>query len=205
MYSHRSVVLNAITICAPGLVSICSRETILPIVPMFHINGWCIPYAALIGGAKLVLPGPRLDGAALYQLMESERVTVAAGVPTVWMGILQHVEQQGLRFSTLQRVISGGSAVPQALIAALGDRYGIEMRQGWGMTETVAVATLSTPDAAQMDLPPAQRHSIVAKQGKAVFGVEIKVNSWCAVNGSSATTIRAALRLWSQDGFPPAT
>ena len=142
---------------------------------MFHINGWCIPYAALIGGAKLVLPGPRLDGAALYQLMESERVTVAAGVPTVWMGLMQHVEQHALRLSTLRRVISGGSAVPQALIAALSDRYGIEMRQGWGMTETVAVATLSTPDAAQMELPPAQRHSIVAKQGKAVFGVEIKV------------------------------
>ena len=98
MYSHRSMVLNAMMICAPGHLGLSPRETILPIVPMFHINGWCIPYAALIGGAKLVLPGPRLDGAALYELMEAEQVTVSAGVPTVWLALLQHLEQHDLRF-----------------------------------------------------------------------------------------------------------
>lgn len=175
LYSHRSMVLNAITICMPGVLGVSPRETILPIVPMFHINGWCIPYAALIGGAKLVLPGSRLDCAALYDMMESEKVTVSAGVPTIWLGLVQHLEQNDLRFSTLQRAIGGGSAMPRPLIATLSDRYGIDMRQGWGMTETVAVATLSGLDSEQMKLPPAERHSVIAKQGKSVFGVEIKV------------------------------
>jgi fatty-acyl-CoA synthase len=129
----------------------------------------------MIGGAKLVLPGPRLDCAGLYELMETEEVTVSAGVPTIWLGLAQHLEQNDLRFSTLQRVITGGSAMPCPLIASLRDRYGIDVRQGWGMTETVAVATLSALDSEQMKLPPPERHSIVAKQGKSVFGVEIKV------------------------------
>jgi fatty-acyl-CoA synthase len=175
LYSHRSMVLNAIVICMPGILGISSKESILPIVPMFHINGWCIPYAALIGGAKLVLPGPRLDGASLHELMEAEKVTVSAGVPTVWFALLQHLEQHGLRFSTLQRVVSGGSAVPRALIETFCERYGIEVRQGWGMTETVAVATLGCLDAQQSTFPAAERHAVIAKQGKSVFGVEIKV------------------------------
>jgi acyl-CoA synthetase (AMP-forming)/AMP-acid ligase II len=132
MFSHRSMVLNAMMICAPGLLSVSSRDVILPIVPMFHVNAWCIPYAALIGGAKLVLPGQRLDGAALHELMEAEGVTVSAGVPTIWLGLVQHLERHELRFSTLQRVITGGSAMPRALIATLADRYGIDVRQGWG-------------------------------------------------------------------------
>jgi 3-(methylthio)propionyl---CoA ligase len=175
LYSHRSMVLNAIGICLPGMLCISQAESVLPIVPMFHINAWCIPYAALVGGAKLVLPGPRLDGASLYELMESERVTVSAGVPTVWLGLVQHLERHNLRFSTLQRVVSGGSAVPRALIAELSDRYGIEVRQGWGMTETVAVATVGCLDSEQRRLPAAERHGLIAKQGKSVFGVEIKV------------------------------
>jgi fatty-acyl-CoA synthase len=175
LYSHRSMVLNAISICMPGVLGVSPRETILPIVPMFHINGWCIPYAALIGGAKLVLPGSRLDCAALYDMMESEKVTVSAGVPTIWLGLVQHLEQNNLRFSTLQRAIGGGSAMPRPLIATLSDRYGIDMRHGWGMTETVAVATLSGLDSGQMMLSPAERHAVIAKQGKSVFGVEIKV------------------------------
>ena len=138
----------------------------LPVVPMFHINGWCVPYGCLIGGAKLVLPGPRLDGASLYELMESEKVTVSAGVPTVWLQLLQYLEQHNLRFSSLQRVLSGGSAVPLAMIAKFDERYGIEVRQGWGMTETTAAATIGCLDAAQLQLPPAERHAAAAKCGK---------------------------------------
>ena len=175
LVSHRSMVLNAMVICMPGSLGISPQETILPIVPMFHINGWCIPYAALIGGAKLVLPGPRLDGASLFEMMEAERVTVSAGVPTVWLALVQYLEQHDLRFSTLRRLVSGGSAVPPPLIAALSGRYGIDVRHGWGMTETVAVATISALDSDQAQLPAADRHSIIAKQGKSVFGVEIKV------------------------------
>jgi fatty-acyl-CoA synthase len=175
LYSHRSMVLNSMMICAPGLLSLGPREAVLPIVPMFHVNGWCIPYAALVGGAKLVLPGPRLDCVGLYEILEDERVTVSAGVPTVWVGLLQHLEQHGLRFSTLRRMVSGGSAMPPSLIAALQDKYGLDVRHGWGMTETVAVATLSSLNAEQMQLPPQEQHAIVARQGKTVFGVEIKV------------------------------
>jgi 3-(methylthio)propionyl---CoA ligase len=175
LYSHRSIVLNSMMICNPGILCLSSRECALPIVPMFHINGWCIPYACLIAGANLVLPGPRLDGASLYELMESEQVTMSAGVPTVWLALLQHVDSLGLRFSSLQRIVSGGSAVPTALVAKFSGSYGVEVRQGWGMTETVAVATISTLSGRELDLPPEQRHAIVNKQGKTVFGVEIKV------------------------------
>jgi 3-(methylthio)propionyl---CoA ligase len=162
-------------ICSPGLMCISASETVLPIVPMFHINGWCIPYAALIGGAKLVLPGPRLDGASLYEMMEMEGVTASAAVPTVWLALAQHLEQNELRLTSLRRIISGGSAIPRSLIAILSEKYGIDVRHGWGMTETAAVATLSTLDSRQQKLPPAERQEIIARQGKAVFGIEIKV------------------------------
>ena len=175
LYSHRSMVLSAITLCMSGMLGLSPRESVLPIVPMFHINAWCIPYAALIGGAKLVLPGPRLDCAALYEMMETERVTVSAGVPTIWLGMVNYLQQNDVRFSTLQRLVVGGSAIPPPLIASLRDRYGIDVRQGWGMTETVAVATVSALDAEQLELTPAQGRAIIAKQGKSVFGVEIKV------------------------------
>jgi fatty-acyl-CoA synthase len=173
LYSHRAIVLNAMSDCL--VLSLSSRETVLPVVPMFHINAWCIPYAAPIGGARLVLPGPRLDGASLYELMEAEKVTISAGVPTIWLALLQHLEQNGLRFSTMRCTAVGGSAMPAALIARFADDYGVEVRHGWGMTETTAVATLSSLTPEDMLLPAAQRHAIVAKQGKSVFGVEIKV------------------------------
>ena len=175
LYSHRALVLSALSACMPGVLSISARETILPVVPMFHINAWCLPYAALIGGAKLVLPGPRLDAASLYELMETERVTVSAGVPTIWMGLIQHVEQHGLRFSTMRRTGVGGSAMPKALIAKFNDLYDVEVRHGWGMTETTAIATMSVLGAGDAELPPEDRHALVAKQGKSVFGIELKL------------------------------
>jgi acyl-CoA synthetase (AMP-forming)/AMP-acid ligase II len=175
LYSHRSIVLNSMTICLPGVLGLSPRDAVLPVVPMFHINGWCIPYGSLIGGAKLVLPGPRLDGAGLFELMESEQVTISAGVPTVWLQLLHYVEQHELRFSSLRRVISGGSAVPGALIAKFDERYGVEIRQGWGMTETVAAATMGCLNSEQLQWPPAERHAAAAKGGKSLFGVEIKV------------------------------
>ena len=175
LYSHRSIVLNAMAICAPDVMNLSARSVMLPVVPMFHINAWCIPYAALITGTKLVLPGPRLDGPALYELIEAERVTISAGVPTIWQGLVVHMEQHGLRFSTLRHVGTGGSAMPLALIAKFQDVYGVDVRHGWGMTETTAVATLGALTGAQADWTPAERHALIAKQGKSVFGVEIKV------------------------------
>src|SRR5882757_2855649 len=175
LYSHRAIVLNAMTICMPGLLCLSPRDAMLPVVPMFHINGWCAPYGCLIGGAKLVLPGPRLDGPGLYEMMENECVTVSAGVPTVWLQLLHHAEQHGLKFSSLRRVISGGSAVPLALIAKFDELYGIEVRQGWGMTETTAAATMSCATAEQSEWAPARRHAAAANCGKTVFGIDIKV------------------------------
>ena len=175
LYSHRALVLSALSACLPSVLSISSQETVLPVVPMFHINAWCLPYAALIGGAKLVLPGPRLDAASLYELMETERVTVSAGVPTIWMGLIQYVEQHQLRFTTMRRTGVGGSAMPKALIAKFNDVFDVEVRHGWGMTETTAIATMSNLGASEASLPPAERHTLVAKQGKSVFGIELKL------------------------------
>ncbi|MDO8699895.1 MAG: long-chain-fatty-acid--CoA ligase [Rhodoferax sp.] len=175
MYSQRAIVLSAMSASMPGSVSLSPKETILPVVPMFHINAWCLPYAAPMSGAKLVLPGPRLDGASLYELMETEKVTVSAGVPTIWLSLLQHVEQNGLRFSTMRRTGVGGSAMPAALISKFADNYDVEVRHGWGMTETTAVATIGCISAKQMELPAAEQHAIIAKQGKSVYGIEIKI------------------------------
>ena len=175
LYSHRAIVLNATTGCMPDVLGLSTRETALPVVPMFHINAWCIPYASMVAGARLVLPGPRLDGASLYDLMESEKVTISAGVPTIWMGLIQHIEQQGARFSTMKRTCVGGSAMPRALIAKFNDVYGVEVRHGWGMTETTAVATMSNLGRDDLGKPAEERHAIVARQGKVVSGIEIKV------------------------------
>jgi fatty-acyl-CoA synthase len=183
LYSHRAIVLNAMSDCL--VLSLSARATVLPVVPMFHINAWCIPYAAPMVGARLVLPGPRLDGASLYELMEAEKVTISAGVPTIWLALLQHVEQYGLRFSTMRCTAVGGSAMPAALIARFSDNYSVEVRHGWGMTETTAVATLGSLSPQDMALPAAERHAIVAKQGKSVFGAQIKV-----VDESGATLPR---------------
>ncbi|NBQ07385.1 MAG: long-chain fatty acid--CoA ligase [Betaproteobacteria bacterium] len=173
--SHRAIVINAISDCLPSILNLSPDEAILPVVPMFHINAWCIPYAAPVAGAKLVLPGPKLDGASLYELMESEKVTISAGVPTIWMALIQHVEQNKLRFSTMKRTAVGGSAMPIALIAKFNDDYGVEVRHGWGMTETTAVATMSSMTPEQKVMPAADRHALVGKQGRSVFGVDIKV------------------------------
>jgi len=175
LYSNRAIVLNALSACLPGVICLSPRETILPAVPMFHINGWCVPYAAPIGGAKLVLPGQRLDAPNLYDALESEKVTVTAGVPTIWIALMRHIEKGGLPLSSLKRILVGGSAMPQSLIAKFDHEYGIEVRQAWGMTETVAIATMSCLNAHQAGGPAAARHSLMAKQGKSVFGVEIRV------------------------------
>ena len=175
LYSHRAIVLNGTTGCMPDILGLGAREVALPVVPMFHINAWCIPYAAMIAGSKLVLPGPKLDGPSLYELMESEKVTISAGVPTIWMGLIQHVESQGLRFSTMKRTAVGGSAMPRALIAKFNDVYGISVHHGWGMTETTAVATMSQLGPRELALPVAEQQALVARQGKVVSGIEIKV------------------------------
>ncbi len=175
LYSHRTIVLNAITACLPDVLGLSTRESILPVVPMFHVNAWCTPYAAMVSGTRLVLPGPKLDGASLYDLMESERVTVSAGVPTIWMALLQHMEEGGLKFSTMRRTCVGGSAMPLALIAKFSDVYGVHVSHGWGMTETTAIATMTNLSADDWKRPAEERNALAARQGKTVHGIEIKV------------------------------
>jgi acyl-CoA synthetase (AMP-forming)/AMP-acid ligase II len=145
------------------------------VVPMFHVNAWGLPYVACMVGAKLVFPGPFLDGKNLHELFESEGVTVSAGVPTVWQGLLAHVEAQQLRFSTMRRTIIGGSACPPAMMRAFQDRYDVQVLHAWGMTELSPLGTACTLKPRQLALPPEERLAVQAKQGRVVYGVDMKI------------------------------
>jgi acyl-CoA synthetase (AMP-forming)/AMP-acid ligase II len=175
LYSHRSTVLHAYAAALPDAMGCSARDAILPVVPMFHVNAWGIPYAAPLVGAKLVFPGPALDGKSLYELFEAEKVTYSAGVPTVWLGLLQHVASAGLRFSTLTRTVIGGSACPPAMIRAFQDQYGVDVIHAWGMTEMSPLGTLSRLQNKHLVLPEADRQKILEKQGHVIFGVDMKI------------------------------
>ena len=174
LYSHRSTVLHAFGISLPDAISISAHDVICPVVPLFHACGWGIPYAVPMNGAKLVLPGPRLDGASLYELFEAERVTFALGVPTVWLNFEAHLSATGARCSTLQRLLSGGSAVPPSMIEAFA-RHGIDVRQGWGMTEMSPLGTAAASKAKHRDLAEPAQVALKSMQGRPVFGVEMKI------------------------------
>ncbi len=175
LYSHRSAVLHAYAQCLPDAMAASARDAILPVVPMFHVNAWGIPYAAPLVGAKLVFPGPRLDGESLFALFESEQVTFAAGVPTVWAGLLAHVQSQGLKFSSLERTVIGGSACPPAMIKAFHDQYGVDVIHAWGMTELSPLGTLSRLQNKHLKLPPEAQQRLLEKQGHAIFGIDLKI------------------------------
>ena len=172
LYSHRATVLHSIVACLPDANALDAATVVLPIVPMFHVNAWGLPYASCIVGAKLVLPGPRLDPASLYELIETERATLAAAVPTVWIGLLEYLEAGERPLHSLRRALIGGAAVPVTLIRALA-RHGIEVRQGWGMTETGPLVTTSAPLARHLELSTAERQEISAQQGRPLFGTEL--------------------------------
>ena len=174
LYSHRSTVLHAFGISLPDAISISAADVVCPVVPLFHACGWGIPHAVPMNGAKLVLPGPRLDGASLHELFEAEGVTYALGVPTVWLGFEAYLSASGARCSTLHRVLSGGSAVPPSMIEAFA-RHGIDMRQGWGMTEMSPLGTTAALKAKHRGLDPQAQLGVKTKQGRPVFGVEMKI------------------------------
>ena len=174
LFAHRSTLLHTFGICMPDSLGASSRDVILPVTPMFHVFSWGLPYAACMVGAKLVLPGAQLDGASLHKLFEAEAVTFTSGVPTVWLGLLQHLETQKAALRTLKRVVIGGSAAPPAMIdkfAALG----IEVIHAWGMTETSPVSTANQPKAKHLKLPPDELRKLRTKQGRPVFGVDLKI------------------------------
>ena len=175
LYSHRSTLLHAYAGVMPDAMGLSARDSVLPVVPMFHVNAWGLPYSAALTGCKIVYPGPALDGKSVYDLMENEGVTFAAGVPTVWQMLLGHVQAGGLKFSTLKRTVIGGSACPPAMIAAFQDQYGVEVLHAWGMTEMSPLGTVCTLKPQHLKLGAAERMAVQAKQGRAVFGVDMKI------------------------------
>ena len=175
LYSHRSTVLHTFAAALPDALNCSQRDAILPVVPMFHVNAWGLPYVGCLTGAKMVYPGPGLDGKSLYELFESEGVTLSAGVPTVWQGLLAHVEANKLQFSTMRRTVIGGSACPPAMIKAFNEKYGVHVLHAWGMTEMSPLGTASTFKAKHLNQSQEERYAVMAKQGRAIYGVDMKV------------------------------
>ena len=175
LYSHRSTVLHAYAAALPDVMGLSARDSALPVVPMFHVNAWGLPYSAAMVGCKLVFPGPALDGKSVYELMEGEKVTFAAGVPTVWQMLLGHVAQNKLKFSILKRTVIGGSACPPAMIDTFRNDYGVDVLHAWGMTEMSPLGTLCTLKEKHRELPEDQQMAIRLKQGRAIFGVDMKI------------------------------
>ncbi len=175
LYSHRSTILHAYAAALPDVVCLSAGDSILPVVPMFHVNAWGIPYSAAMTGAKLVFPGAALDGKSVYELIESEGVTMAAGVPTVWLGLLNHVAQHGLKFSTMRRTMIGGSACPPAMIRTFKQDYDVTVLHGWGMTEMSPLGTVCSLKKKQLALSHEEQLAVMAKQGRAIYGVDMKI------------------------------
>ena len=179
LYSHRSLVLHTFAICMPGAMGLSEADVILPVVPMFHANAWGLPYAAIMTGAKLVMPGPHLDPASLIDLFVRERVTFTAGVPTIWMGILQTLDANpgAYDLSALRAMFVGGAAVPQALIEAFEKRHGLTLVHAWGMTETAPLGTVSHLPLDLADAGDEQKYQTRARQGRPVAFVEIRARN----------------------------
>ncbi|MGO4394426.1 3-(methylthio)propionyl-CoA ligase [Variovorax sp. M-6] len=175
LYSHRSTMLHTFAAALPDALNCSASDVILPVVPMFHVNAWGLPYVACMVGAKLVFPGPGLDGKALHELFEAEGVTVSAGVPTVWQGLLAHMENKGLGFRTMRRTIVGGSACPPAMIRTFQERFGVDVLHAWGMTELSPLGTVCSFKPRHESLSQEGRYAVQAKQGHAIFGIDMKI------------------------------
>jgi fatty-acyl-CoA synthase len=175
LYSHRSNVLHALIAGQGDAMGVRNADTVLPIVPMFHANAWAISFMAPFSGAKLVLPGPKLDGDSICELLTNERVTMAAGVPTVWLALIQYLEKTGKKLPDLERVLIGGAAAPRSMVEIMEKKYGIEVTHAWGMTEMSPLGTLGTLKAKFANLPYEQQLDYKCKQGHPPFGVEMKI------------------------------
>ncbi|MNQ58413.1 Long-chain-fatty-acid--CoA ligase [compost metagenome] len=178
LYSHRSNFIHTLLGLQSTVLGATPKEVILPVVPMFHANAWGIAFGGPAAGSKLVMPGARMDGPAIYELLETEGVTFSAAVPTVWQGLLNHLRENNLKLSTVKRVLIGGAAVPESMIRAFHDEFGVEVLQGWGMTETSPIGTLSnmTPELAA--LPFEEQLKWRVKQGTPPLGVELKLKDY---------------------------
>ncbi|MES3014434.1 MAG: 3-(methylthio)propionyl-CoA ligase [Pseudomonadota bacterium] len=175
LYSHRSTLLHAWAIALPDSLGVSARDCVLPVVPMFHVNAWGLPYAAAMTGTKLVFPGAALDGKSVYELIEAEKVTMSAGVPTVWLMLLNHLKANDLKFSTMTRTVIGGSACPPAMIQSFRDDYGVTVLHAWGMTEMSPVGTVCHLKLKHLAMDPETQLGVLIKQGRSVCGAEMKI------------------------------
>ena len=175
LYSHRSTILHAYAAALPDVMCLSARDSVLPVVPMFHVNAWGIPYSAALTGCKLVFPGPAMDGKSIYELIETEKVSYAAGVPTVWQMMLGHMSANSLKFSTLKRTVIGGSACPPAMIHAFQEDYGVEVLHAWGMTEMSPLGTLCTLKNKHLAMSKDEQMKVRIKQGRCIYGVDMKI------------------------------
>jgi fatty-acyl-CoA synthase len=176
LYDHRSSLLHAYASVAPDVMGLSSRDCVLPVVPLFHVSSWGTPYSMPIAGSKIVYPGPKMgDGQALYELMDSENVTASLGVPTVWLALLKYCRESGKRLDKMQRTIAGGAAVPRSMIKEFRDVHGVEVRQGWGMTEMSPLGVTNTVKAGLEHLSDDQKLDLAAKAGRGIFGCEMRI------------------------------
>ncbi|MFV2034317.1 MAG: long-chain fatty acid--CoA ligase, partial [Halocynthiibacter sp.] len=175
LYSHRSTVLHSMAGNQPDGLAMSARDTVLPVVPMFHVNAWGVPYIAAAVGCKLVLPGPGLDGESLVKLIDGEKVTLALGVPTIWMGLLGALQATGSKAASLQRTVVGGSALPPSMIAEFRDKYGVDLVHAWGMTETSPLGSLNQLKQKHGALSDDEKAVIRQSQGRPPYGVELRI------------------------------
>ena len=175
LYAHRSTVLHSFAVCMRDVMNLGSVDCVLPVVPMFHANAWGLAYACPMAGAKMVLPGAKLDGASVYELLDKEQVTLSAGVPTVWLMLLQHMREHGLKLPHMNRTVIGGSACPRSMIETFEQEYGVTVIHAWGMTEMSPLGTTGTMKRKMLDLPFDEQMAFKAKQGRALYGVDLKI------------------------------
>lgn len=175
LYSHRSTVLHAYGAALPDGLNLSARDVVLPVVPMFHVNAWGLPYSCAAVGAKMVFPGAGLDGKSLHELFEAEGVTMTAGVPTVWLGLLAYMKQNNLRFGTVNRTVIGGSACPPAMIKTFEEDFGVHVLHAWGMTEMSPLGTACSFKAKHMKMSAEEQRKLQAKQGRVIYGVDMKI------------------------------
>jgi fatty-acyl-CoA synthase len=175
LYSHRSNVLHAMAVVAPDFLGLSARDCVMPVVPLFHANGWSLAFSAPMTGAKLVMPGARLDGASLHDLLQTEKISLTAAVPTVWLGLLQHLDATQGRLDWLKRVVIGGSACPRAMTEAFERRFGVEVAHAWGMTEMSPLGSFCSIKPARADLSGDDLLDLKMRQGHAPFTVEMKI------------------------------
>ena len=175
LYSHRSTVLHAWAAMTPDMLNIAAADAIMPVVPMFHVNAWGIPYAAAMAGAKLVMPGAAMDGESIHAMIENEGVTISAGVPTVWLGLLDYLERSGKTVEKFKYCVIGGSAAPRAMSVEMEEKYGVHVLHAWGMTEMSPLGTVNWPKYGMEGESDEDRYNRQVKQGRPCYGIDMKI------------------------------